>query len=42
METNDSILLQIADFFRAIGQVFVAIGRALIQIGEFVYEVFFG
>jgi len=41
IETQKSIWLQLADFLRAIGQVFVAIGRALIRIGEFIYEVFF-
>jgi len=38
---QEPIWLQIADFLRAIGQIFVAIGQALIQIGQIIYEFFF-
>lgn len=40
VETREPIWIQIANFLRAIGEVFVAIGRLLIQIGQFIYEVF--
>jgi len=41
IETQESIWIQIANFVRSLGEVFIAIGRALIRIGEFIYEVFF-
>lgn len=41
VETQESIWLQISNFLRSLGEVFVAVGRALIQIGEFIYEVLF-
>ncbi len=39
--TTQNVWIQLADFLRAVGQVFVAIGRALIQIGQIIYEFFF-
>ena len=41
VETQESIWLQLSNFLRSLGEVFVAVGRALIRIGEFIYEVFF-
>jgi len=41
IETQESIWVQIANFIRSLGEVFIAIGRALVRIGEFIYEVFF-
>ena len=38
---TQNVWIQVADFLRAVGQVFVAIGRALIQIGQVIYEFFF-
>jgi len=33
--------VQVANFLKAVGQVFLAIGRALVQIGQIIYEFLF-
>ncbi len=37
---QEPLWLQIVNFLRAIGQIFLVVGRALIQIGQIIYEFF--